>query len=139
MKRLVYAALPLIFLIIFTGCQTPNLKGKGEEGVDKFSGMYVSENASMDIYLDDNDEYVGEISIGNDDSTIYYFKFTSVSDKNKLSYKNGELTKLTYDEYGDFTEETIKEKTKGSVKRRGDELIWKDSSQKESYSFVAGL
>lgn len=139
MKRLVCGIFALVVLIIFVGCQIPTVKGNDKRAVDDFSGIYVSENASMDIYLDDNDKYVGEISIENDDSTIYYFKFTSVSDKKKLSYKDGELRKLTYNEYGDFTEETVKEKTKGSIKKQGEELIWKDSSQKGSYSFVAGL
>lgn len=138
MKRLFCICLSLILGL--TACGVPNLKKDVEADIDNtaFTGIFNSETATLDLYQDAEGNYVGEISIEVDEDSAYYFSFTGQLNKNKLSYSDGTLRKLTYDENGDFSEESIYEGTKGTINKEGENYIWKDEKVEDSYSFEAG-
>ena len=135
MKKL--CSLVLLTGMLLTACSTLNLNSDEAQKEDEFIGIFSADNASMDIYKDDEGSYIGEISIEKDEDTLYTFSFTGKASGKSIKYTDGILRELTYDEDGDFEETITSENTKGKITKNGENYIWEDSTQEEEIIFVS--
>ena len=146
--RKVYWRTYLCLLILFalatacTACGGQAESGQQDEGEDPFIGSWVSadENGealelTLDIWMDSDGVYHGEISIPQDETTVDYLEFSAKRKGKILKYTDGKRTRISYEEENLAEEEIITSKAAGEIRRDGDRLIWKGKGEKQRVTF----
>ena len=137
----------MLFLSSFcVACGMPDgaaVRGESETGGDPFLGSWEAETTdgaetyiTMDIWLDSDGSYHGQISIPQDESTVDYWEFSAERHGGSLKYADGKKTRILYEEENFEKEETIVTEDKGEIRVDKEKLIWKSAVEGQEITFV---
>ena len=112
------------------------------EGENPFLGSWVSEegeedamNLTLDIWIDSDGVYHGQISIPQDETTVDFLEFSAKMARQSLKYTDGKRTRISYDEENLAEEEVLSSDDAGEIRIEKNKLTWEDKREGKSVTF----